>query len=305
MEPIIFAGTPETAATSLSGLLEAGYEVALVITREDAPAGRKRTLTPSPVATLAVEKGLPVLKTNRITEQDEAVIAESGARLAVVVAFGVLLKQSTINLLPVGWFNLHYSVLPRWRGASPVQSALANGDRSTGVTLFKIDSGLDTGDIVGIAETMIEENENASRLLVRLTHLGLSLLSQELPKLFAGIAKFVPQVGEPTFAPKTNRVMARILTTDTAEQVLRKVRAYNPEPMAWLEFNGLPLRVLDAIPASENVSAGEITAEANRVLFGFANDTALEVQAVQPAGKPVLKASDWFRGTKPTERRIS
>ncbi len=305
MEPIIFAGTPENAAQSLRDLVKAGYEVRLVITREDAPIGRKRVVAPSPVALAAVDLGLKVLKTNRITPEDESFIGSVGARLAVVVAFGALLKQSTIETLELGWFNLHYSVLPRWRGASPVQSSLAAGDASTGVTLFKIDQGLDTGFVVGVAETMIEPGENAARLLARLTALGSSLLSQELPRLLAGVAALTPQLGVASYAPKIDRTMSKISLADSAATAINKVLAYNPEPMAWLEFNGQPLRVLDARQVTELLASGELKATIGGVLLGLGDGSSIELLEVQPAGKPVMKATDWFRGTKETERSIS
>jgi methionyl-tRNA formyltransferase len=305
MEPIIFAGTPENAARTLRGLISAGYEIALVITREDVPVGRKRVLTPSAVAAAAKEMGLRVLKTNKISSNDEELIRSSGARLAVVVAFGALLKQSSIDLLELGWFNLHYSLLPRWRGASPVQSALAHGDNSTGITLFKIDAGLDTGAIAGIAQTMIEPTENAERLLTRLTEIGLSLALQELPKLLSGVARLEPQTGEATFAPKIDRSMSRINLEDTALVALNKVRAYNPEPIAWLEFNGEPLRIIEAEHSLEPLEAARLALATGGVLLGCGDSKAIKLTVVQPAGKQKMSAADWFRGTSTTERKIS
>lgn len=305
MEPIIFAGTPENAATTLRELVRNGYQIALVVTRLDAPVGRKKILTPSAVAQAANELGLPILKTNRLTTQDEQAIKQSGARLALVVAFGALLKKSTIELLDVGWFNLHYSVLPRWRGASPVQSAILAGDKSTGVSLFKIDEGLDTGDLVGVVETVIEPGENTQRLLARLTDLGVSLALQELPKLFAGIATLTAQTGSPTIAKKTTRIDARILPSDTAATAHAKVLAYNPEPMAWIEVNGQPLRVLEAAHSLQGLAAGSLEVTKRGVLLGFADGRSIELLLVQPAGKSQMAANDWFRGTKESERVIS
>ena len=305
MEPIIFAGTPENAATTLRELVRNDYQIALVITRLDAPVGRKKILTPSAVAKAATELGLPILKTNLITPENEEQIRQSGARLAVVVAFGALLKKSTIDLLDVGWFNLHYSVLPRWRGASPVQSAILAGDKSTGVSLFKIDEGLDTGDLVGVVETVIEPGENTQRLLTRLTDLGVSLALQELPRLIAGIATLTVQTGSATIAKKTTRADARLLTGDTATTALAKVLAYNPEPMAWIEVNGQPLRILEATHSLQDVVPGALEVTKHGVLIGFADGESIELLLVQPAGKNQMAANDWFRGTKESERVIS
>ena len=305
MEPIIFAGTPINAAETLRALVAAGQPIALVLTRADAPIGRKRVMTPSPVAQVAEELGLPVLKANRITSTEENVISESGARLALVVAFGALLKSSTINLLELGWFNLHYSVLPRWRGASPVQSAILAGDTTTGVTLFKIDEGLDTGDVVGVVETVIEPGETTGRLLSRLSNLGVSLALQELPGLLAGFAKHRPQIGEPTFAPKYGRPDAQVTAVNDPNVALAKVLAFNPEPIAWFEFQGSQIRVLEAASSSASVPVGELVLSDKKVLLGLADAGSIELVTVQPAGKNVMPAIDWFRGTKPDERKIS
>ena len=305
MEPIIFAGTPTNAADTLRALVLAGQPIALVVTRNDAPVGRKRVMTASPVAQVAEELGLPLLKTNRIGEAEEARITRSGARLALVVAFGAILKPSTIELLELGWYNLHYSVLPRWRGASPVQSALLAGDETTGVTLFRIDSGLDTGDIVGVAETKIEPGENSGRLLSRLSQLGVSLALQELPRMLAGFASLSLQEGKPTFAPKYDRTDARITPTELAKEALAKVLAFNPEPMAWFEYQGQQIRLLEAKSCSTSVETSRVELSEKRVLLGLAGESAIELVTVQPAGKNPMSAIDWFRGTKPEERKIS
>ena len=304
MEPIIFAGTPQNAAFTLRELVAGGQAVALVVTRLDAPIGRKRVMTQSPVAEVSEQLGIPTLKTNSITSADEEVIAKSGARLALVVAFGSILKQSTIDRLELGWFNLHYSVLPRWRGASPVQSAILAGDTATGVTLFKIDQGLDTGDVVGVVETLIEEGENAGRLLARLSALGVTLAQQELPGLLAGFKKSSPQVGEPTFAPKYERADAKVTARDTAAVALAKVRAFNPEPIAWVELESGPLRVLEASPSGHKAESGVIAEFDKGILLGLADSKSIELLMVQPAGKNPMPAADWFRGSKQTDRRI-
>jgi methionyl-tRNA formyltransferase len=303
MEPIIFAGTPANAAETLQGLVAKGYEVALVITRADAPFGRKGILTPSPVAITAAQLGIPLLKANKIGPDEEAVISRTGARLAIVVAFGVILKRTAIDLLELGWFNLHYSVLPRWRGASPVQSAILAGDSSTGVSLFKIDSGLDTGDIVGIAETTIEAGETAGRLLSRLTQIGVSLAAQELPGLMSGISQLKNQSGPHTLAPKYDRTAARIESTDSPRKALAKVLAFNPEPIAWLEVKGSPLRVLSALPSLEAVSENHVLKLGDKIFIGLKDSKSIELLQVQPAGKTAMPAADWFRGLK-TEDRI-
>jgi methionyl-tRNA formyltransferase len=179
------------------------------------------------------------------------------------------------------------------------------GDKSTGVSLFKIDEGLDTGDLVGVVETVIEPGENTQGLLARLTNLGVSLALQELPRLSAGIATFSSQVGAPTMAKKTTRADARILPGDTAATALAKVLAYNPEPMAWIEVNGQPLRILEAAHSSQHITSGVLEVTKRGVLLGFADGKSIELLLVQPAGKNPMAANDWFRGTKESERVIS
>ena len=299
--PIIFAGTPENAAKSLESLIQAGVEIALVITREDAPVGRKRVLTPSPVASVAEHHRLPILKANQILPSHHAQILATKARIAVVVAYGALLKQETLDLLETGWFNLHYSLLPRWRGASPVQSALLAGDDTTGVTLFKIDAGMDTGPIVGAVQTPIEVSENSLRLLDRLTALGVSLLLQELPKMQAGIHSLDPQIGEPTAAPKYSREDARINAENTGIDAIRKIHAFNPEPMAWVVHRGNPLRLLEGRLSKLPIPAGSIEEAKDGALFGF-GDTSVLVTELQPAGKSKMSAADFLRGVPIAER---
>lgn len=301
--PIIFAGTPESAASVLRSLVAAGERVSLVITREDAPYGRKRQLRQSPVADAADSLGLPVLKTNQPANH-ETEIKGADADVAVVVAYGALLKQTTIDLLQTGWFNLHYSLLPRFRGASPVQTALLEGDTETGVTLFKIDAGMDTGQVLAQLPTLIEPGENAGRLLERLTQLGTSLLLQELPRLHAGIFNLTPQTGEASKADKLTRQGARIHLAEGGLIAYRKTLAYNPEPGAWLTFNGAPLRILSAKLTASNLGQGELSADKFGVTLGFGDGHGLVLNEVQPAGKSAMHANDWFRGTRENARTI-
>jgi methionyl-tRNA formyltransferase len=300
MEPIIFAGTPKNAADTLRGLVAAGVPVALVITREDAPFGRKRELRASEVAMVAAELKLPVIKANRLGAEALTAVQSTGSRLALVVAYGALLKREAIDALELGWFNLHYSLLPRWRGASPVQSALLAGDRETGLTLFQIDEGVDTGRIAGSLSTVIEPNENAGRLLDRLTDLGISLALEQLPRIFAGIADLVSQSGEPTRAPKFTRADAQLSANESARVAANKVLAFNPEPVSWLAIGDLQLRVLSAVPSSISIATGRLGNVGGRVVAGFKGGS-LELLEVQPSGKNAMSAADWWRGQKNDE----
>jgi methionyl-tRNA formyltransferase len=295
---ILFAGTPSTAANVLNGLVSSGHEVVAVLTREDAPVGRKKILTPSAVAGAAEELGLPTIKANKVESQVLSQISKYQVDLAVVVAYGVILRREALESVPNGWFNLHFSMLPRWRGAAPVQHSIWSGDKETGVTVFKIDEGLDTGAVLGLAETVIEPEETSGDLLNRLSVIGVSLLNQELPKIYAGNAKLTAQEGEVTLAPKIQRTDARINFSASAKEVENLVRAMNPEPMAWCEFSGDPLRILRAreVQGSYKLVPGEVTVESERVLVGCGSDTTLELLEVQPASKTKMQASAWIHG---------
>lgn len=309
---ILFAGTPQIAADTLKVLVHdtrfAHFEVAGVLTREDAPVGRKRVLTASPVAVLAESLAIPVIKANRITEATEAAISNLQCDFAVVIAFGVLLKQSTLDLLAKGWFNLHYSLLPAYRGAAPVQRALMAGETITGVTLFRLDAGMDSGPVINHVATEIQPDENSGDLLHRLGSLGHTLLAESLPRVASGTAQFVEQdLRLVTFAPKIERADGALDPGASARELENRVRACNPEPIAFFDFEGSPLRVLAAracndtqLPDAINVdhvAIGAVVAAKGQVLVrcgvGF-----LRLFEVQPAGKNRMNATDWLRGAK-------
>lgn len=295
---IVFAGTPANAAATLRSLVEQGFRIELVITRPDAPVGRKRVLTQSPVAQAASELGFKLLKANRISDSEIDAIKSSGAELGVVVAFGALLKRDALDAVPLGWFNLHYSILPRWRGAAPVQRSILEGDRETGVTLFKLDEGMDTGPIVTVAKTVIDAGENAADLLARLTKLGCTVLSEALPAIQAGIAPLTNQSGEATLAPKIVREEARIDWSKPARSLEWLIRGCNPEPGAFTELSGHPFKIHEAVAIADptaKLAPGTIQAKDNRVLVGT-GDGVLLLKSVQPASKRAMPASEWARG---------
>ncbi|MEY3999914.1 MAG: hypothetical protein RLZZ626_269 [Actinomycetota bacterium] len=316
---IAFAGTPANAARTLEALVAGGFEVGVVITREDAPVGRKQVLTASPVAEVAARFGIPVIKANRIDEGAIAELAKHGCSLGVVVAYGALLKHPALDALSSGWFNLHYSLLPKWRGASPVQAALAAGDRETGVTLFRLDEGMDTGGIVGTVETLINPHENAGELLARLTELGITLLLEQLPLIQAGLATERTQTEGATHCGKLSRAIARIDWSRSAIEIENGINAYNPEPGAWTTLLGDQVKVLaaralgatDWAALSESATAGEAPAESGSVsitksgaLVHCGSGTLLELREIQPAGKKPMPASDWARGIAGREVRF-
>ena len=298
-DSLIFAGTPPNAARTLEYLVQQGFEVSLVITRPDAPVGRKRVLTESAVAATAQKLGIDVYKTNSVDDAAIAKISQTGCETAVVVAYGALLKQPALDALENGWFNVHYSLLPKWRGAAPVQHAILAGDKSTGVTLFKIDQGLDSGPVVASVPTQIQPGETSERLLSRLTELGCTLLGQELPGILLKNHRLVVQdeTTEVTAAPKLTREHARIDWTEQARLIEQKVLAMNPEPGAWALLNGETFKIHDArvVASSENGPAGTVVAVDGKVIVST-GESFIELLEVQPAGKQSMSARDWARG---------
>lgn len=295
---IVFAGTPANAAETLQALVQQGFRVVLAVTRTDAPVGRNKIMTASPVAEMAQRLGIPVLKTNRPTESDLAAIAASGARLGVVVAYGCILSKTALETLEQGWFNLHYSLLPKWRGAAPVQRAIMAGDRETGVTLFKLDEGMDTGPIVGTVKTLIEPTETAGDLLRRLTALGCTLLSEVLPSVQSGLAIPTEQTGEASLASKISRNEARIDWSATARTIEHQIRGCNPEPGAWTMLDGQPFKIHEAIAIADpsaSEAVGALVVQGDRVMVSTGAGLLL-LKTVQPASKRAMSAGDWVRG---------
>jgi methionyl-tRNA formyltransferase len=248
------------------------------------------------VAKVASELGLPMIKANVL---DEAVLAElknHRIELGIVVAFGVFLKPKALAYLSKGWFNLHYSLLPKWRGAAPVQHALLAGEVETGVTLFRIDEGMDTGPIICQLPTRVLEGESAGSLLDRLTHLGVSVLTEYIPRILAGFVEYQPQSNsDATLAPKLHKEDARLDFTKSANHLQNIVNAMNPEPGAWSLMNGIAVKIHEARAIDFNVEVGSLKLLDDRLLVGCGVG-ALELVVVQPAGKNRMSAKDWFRG---------
>lgn len=297
---IIFAGTTANAAEVLRSLINNhGHSVVAVLTRTDALVGRKRLLTPSPVAQVAESLGITVYKTNRLDERLEAELGLLSADLGLVVAYGALLKSSTLQIPRYGWINIHFSLLPRWRGAAPVQRSLMAGDRETGVTIFQLEEGMDTGPIIAQVETQIEPGENAANLLTRLTQLSISMLDETLATIASDLCKPTPQIGEATRAPKISRDEAQVIWSRDAEQIENLIRGCNPEPMAFALLNGTSIRLLNArvgyAPRPEALPVGAVFSFNNQAHV-VCGSGVLELMTVQPAGKTEMSASDWYRG---------
>ncbi len=298
---LVFAGTPQVAADTLAHLLERGnHEVVAVITRPDAPQGRSSRPLPSPVAQLAAERGIEVLRPARASDPALASrLVELAPDCCPVVAYGGLIPGSLLAVPRHGWVNVHFSLLPRWRGAAPVQHAILAGDPVTGVTVFELVEALDAGPVLATADYLPGEAETAGAALAALQDIGAELLVRTLDSMAAGTATARPQPETGvTLAPKLTVAGARIDWTRPALELSRQVRANNPSPVAWTELDGERLRVLLAIPAAgEDLQPGQLQAGKRSVLVGT-GDGLLELLLVQPAGKRPVAAADWGRGLR-------
>lgn len=296
---IVFAGSPAAAVPSLRALIASDHEVVAVVTREDAPLGRKRILTPTPVAEIAQEAGIRVLKANRITPLSEE-IAALEPDLGVIVAYGGLIREPLLSAPRLGWINLHFSLLPRWRGAAPVQRALIAGDRMTGAAVFQLVPELDAGPVYATTTQSIGAHETAGHLLERLSVSGAKLLVTVVNDLRDGTAAAAPQVGEPTLAPKLELADGLLDWTRPAAELHARLRGTTPEPGAFaLLGDGERLKVLDAALARDEapLDPGEFELRAGRLLVGTATEP-LHLVTVHPSGKRAMPAADWWRGRK-------
>nr|WP_294697011.1 methionyl-tRNA formyltransferase [uncultured Friedmanniella sp.] len=295
---IVFAGTPEVALPPLEALLASRHEVVGVITRPDAPAGRGKRLTPSPVAARAAELGLETLKPRRPRDEDFlARIAEIAPDCCPVVAYGALLPQRLLDLPARGFVNLHFSLLPAWRGAAPVQHALLAGDSITGATTFQIVLELDAGPTYLSVIEPIRADDTAGDLLQRLSVRGADLLVRTLDGLEDGTLTAVPQPAEGvTLAPKLEVEDARVDWTAPAEVVDRRIRGCTPAPGAWTTFGGERLKLGPAtLTEGGELAPGRLQVTKSAVLVGTGTGPLLLGQ-VQPAGKKPMAAADWARG---------
>jgi len=299
---LLFAGTPEVALPSLDALLASSHEVVAVLTRPDAPAGRGRRLTPSPVKTRASEAGLEVLTPTTMRDPDvRRRIAELAPDCAPVVAYGNLLPPEVLDLPRHGWVNLHFSVLPAWRGAAPVQHALLHGDEVTGATTFRIEEGLDTGPVLGTLTEAVRPRDTAGDLLDRLAVAGAGLLVATIDALAEGRLIPVPQPDEGvSHAPRLTTEDGRVRWDHPAIAVDRRVRACTPSPGGWtVGPDGARLKLGPVRPRPEvaDLAPGRLRVERDRVLVGTAT-WAVELGAVAPAGKRMMPAADWARGAR-------
>ena len=308
---LVFAGTPQTAVPALDALLASRHEVVAVVTRPDAPAGRGRKVEASPVARRAAEAGLEVLTPARARDPEFLDrLREIAPDCCPVTAYGALLPQSALDIPPNGWVNLHFSILPAWRGAAPVQHAILHGDDVTGASTFGIVKELDAGPVYGVLTEPVRPDDTTGTLLDRLSHSGAELLVATLDGIEDGTVQAVPQPAEGvSFAPKINPADARVDWKLPAHVIDRQIRACTPDPGAWTEFDGARLKLGPVSPdvpgapgppagapaAPPDLAPGELHVGRRAVLVGTGS-RPVRLGDVQAPGKRRLTASDWARG---------
>jgi methionyl-tRNA formyltransferase len=327
---LLFAGTPATAVPSLDALLASHHDLAAVLTRPDAPVGRGRRLTPSPVAVRAEEAGVEVIRASRLRDPDLLDrLRGLSPDAAAIVAYGALVPPDALAIPRLGWVNLHFSLLPAWRGAAPVQHALLHGDDVTGATTFRLDEGLDTGPVLGVLTEAVRPRDTTGELLDRLAHAGAGLLVATLDALERGEITAQPQPAEGvSLAPKVTSDDARVDWTSPAFHIDRLVRACTPAPGAWTTWGddriGLgPVTVLDqpALPVEETLRSveaqrpageeqrspnevrlptgpGEVRVTRDAVLVGCGDHRVVRLGEVRPPGKRAMAAEAWARGLR-------
>lgn len=305
---LVFAGSPAAAVPSLTALADGPHEVVAVLTRDDTPQGRRRVLTPTPVAVEADRLGLRVVKARRITPEVTAELSALDPDLGVVVAYGALLREPLLGAPRLGWVNLHFSLLPAWRGAAPVQRSLMAGDVVTGAAVFQLVPELDAGDVYGTLERRLDGTETAGVLLAELAQSGSDLLVDVVARLADGTAVSTAQTGEVTLAPKLTLADGVLDVSRPAAELIDRFRGVTPEPGARVDLDGTVLKITEARVTSVDepaLEAGRLEFRGRRVLMGTAS-SPVELVRVQPAGKKEMSAADWWRGLPGgVERRVT
>ncbi len=300
---LVFVGTPQTAVPALDALLASRHEVAAVLTRPAAPAGRGRILEPSPVARRAAAAGLEVLAPARVRDPEFlGRLRQIGPDCCPMVAYGALIPQAALDIPPHGWVNLHFSVLPAWRGAAPVQHAIWHGDDMTGATTFHVVADLDAGPVYGVLTEPIRPDDTTGDLLERLAHGGAKLLVATLDGIEAGTLEAIPQPAEGvSYAPKITPADARVDWKRPAHLVDRMIRACTPDPGAWTEYEGARLKlgpVSAGGPADpQDLAPGELQV-GRRAVFAGTGSRPVRLGEVQAEGKRRMMASEWARGLR-------
>jgi len=298
----VFAGTPEAALPSLNNLISSQHEVLAVITQPPAKSGRGRDLRRSPVHELALSQGIDVLHPASVRDID-SVLRALQPDVIPVVAYGQLIPETMLSISEHGWINLHFSLLPQWRGAAPVQHSIWHGDSITGATTFRIEKGMDTGPILGQVTHTIDPRDTSGVLLDGLADSGSILLRQTLDALETGAIRAVPQQHDlATFAPKISKADSRIDWHSPAIEIDRRIRAMTPTPGAWTTFDlgdgATSMSIAPVLIDREVVLEPGVISCIDRRVFVGSVTYALELSQVKPAGKKFMDATDWLRGLR-------
>lgn len=303
---LVLAGTPSVAIPSFEALLASDHEVTAVVTRPDAARGRSKRLVPSEVGQWAADHGIPALKPMHPRDPEfVAALTELAPDACPVVAYGALVPQHVLDIPRYGWVNLHFSLLPRWRGAAPVQRAIMAGDGVTGATTFRLVRELDAGPVYGTTEMALTGTETAGEVLDALAHTGARLLLDTIDALATTEPAEQDDEAAVTLAPKITVEEARIDWTRQADEIDRLVRGCSPEPMAWTTIGDERFKVALGRPTDEaGLAPGEVRVEKRRVLVGTGT-TALELVRVQPQGKKEMAGADWGRGLRDAAVRFA
>lgn len=298
---LVFFGTPDPAAVTLNALFRSQHRVAAVATAPDRPRGRGMELAPSPVKVRAEKEGVPVLQPSTLkTEEIKEDLARFNADVFVVTAYGFIVPQVILDIPRRGCFNVHFSLLPRLRGAAPVERALIEGDEATGITIIQMDAGLDTGPIVASAEELIRPDDTAGSLTERLSHLGAELMVHVLDKLEKGeLHPEIQDESKATYASKITSDEARIDWSIPAKDIYNRIRAFNPRPGAWTTFNGKRLKLLasEVTEDSKGTDPGVIRSDGESLLVATGT-SELKLLKVQPEGKGAMTGEEFGRGRR-------
>ncbi|HYF39156.1 MAG TPA: methionyl-tRNA formyltransferase [Gemmatimonadales bacterium] len=295
---IVFFGTPEFAVASLQALIKSRFSVTGVVTQPDKPQGRSRSeLVPPPIKVAAQSAGIPVLQPVRpVGDVFTTSLRRLEPELGVVVAYGHILRPEVLSIPPRGMINVHASLLPRYRGAAPIQHAILRGETETGVSIMQMEAGLDSGPVLHRVATRIEPDETAGELTTRLSVLGAASLIEALSLISGGLARAQPQDhSRATYAPKIDREAARLAWERDATTLVRQVRAFDPAPGAWAILNGGTLKVFGARKVPGSGEPGTVLAAGERLVVAAGQD-AVAIREVQPAGKTRIPVAAWVRG---------
>ena len=299
---VIFAGTPDFAAAALKAIAAAGFEIPLVLTQPDRPKGRGMQLAPSPVKQAALELGLRVAQPEKLRNNAEALqmLKEVEADVMVVAAYGLILPQDVLDTPKHGCLNIHASLLPRWRGAAPIQRAIEAGDAETGVCIMQMDIGLDTGGVVSEHRYAIQPTDTANEVHDALMNLGAAAIVADLQQLKTeGRLKSVKQPEEGvTYAQKLSKEEARIDWNESAAVIERKIRAFNPVPAAWVEYQGKPMKIWRAEVVAQQGRAGEVLSCSADGLVVACGENALKITELQPSGSKRMPIAAFAAGHK-------